>query len=110
MVESLPGGPASPQEPNKQEEYKEEYNESVKIFSESLKEYHGTTQLQKKMMLKNAMSKSLEAMGDSANAMVNKELQAHKEKLQQDYNEYTSHESDEGYDTLQKDLESMDHE
>lgn len=108
MADSVQGGPASPQRPNANEEYKHEYNESVKIFSESLQEYHGTTEFQKKAMLKDAMSKSLQAMGDSAAGMLNQELQAQKEKLQSDYESYTAHESEKGYETLQDDLKSME--
>lgn len=92
---------------NKQEEYKKEYQESVRIFSESLNEYHGTTEFQKKAMLKKAMSKSLQAMGDSAAGMLNKELQAQKNQLQNDYDSFTSHESEEGYERLQGDIQSM---
>ncbi|MCF7806501.1 MAG: hypothetical protein K9M07_07825 [Simkaniaceae bacterium] len=103
MVQGIEGDPS----PKERVEYQKEFHESVSLFSKALNEYHSSKEVHKKVVLKDVMSKALQAMGDSAAALVNKELIAEKKKLETDFHNYTTHETASGYQKLQEDLEEI---
>lgn len=96
-----------PKQPDENVTYREDFNQSVDLFAKSFDAYQGAKEPHKKEVLDDVMQKALHAMGQSAAGMLNKELQAKKEKLQQDLEAYTSSSTDENRTKVEDDISSL---
>ncbi|MEX0961330.1 MAG: hypothetical protein WDZ28_00525 [Simkaniaceae bacterium] len=93
--------------PKDMQSYKQEFHKSVDIFKESLEEYHQTGEGPKKEAFKKAMDESLHIM-DQLGPIFSKEIQQQKATLEGHYSDFTSKESDSGFNQLETDIKSLD--
>jgi len=89
--------------------YKQEFDKSVTIFEESLDGYHKADGVGKKAEFKKAMDESLHVM-DQLGPIFSKEIQSQKAALEKDYSDYTAGGSEESFQKLHKDIDSLKHE
>jgi hypothetical protein len=87
--------------------YREEFSRGIKLFQEALENYNTSTEPHQKKEFKKVMNESLNAMNEMVNVALRKDEQNKIEKLQRDYDVFSSNESSQSYNALQKDISSL---
>ena len=90
-----------------QEVYKQEWDRSIEIFEKSFEGLESSQSEPQKNMYQKALKESLQAMQDSASALMNKELLIKKEKLDGDLQEYLNDPSQDHSRQVHEDLDNL---
>lgn len=88
--------------------YRQEVKQGVDIFQKSFKEAAETKDFpEKKDLFDKSAKEAMQAIGDAAKALMNKEILAQKEKLEKDYNDYQRDPSAENSKKIAEDIKSF---
>lgn len=94
--------------PEMQKTYHKEFNEGVKLFQKSLKEYEHTSDDNKKAAFKNVMDQALTIMNQSARGFLDpKAREEISTKLQNDYQNFLNNDTPTTYKKLNSDLNHL---
>lgn len=87
--------------------YRNEFSKGAELFKDALENYDKSTIPRQKEEFKKVMDKTLNVMNETFNVALRKADPKQREKLVEDYKEYTKESTSQGYDRLHSDIESI---
>ena len=89
--------------------YRMEFQQGVKLFQNSLKEYESAGDFaKKKEMLKDVMDKALDVVNQSAKGFLSQnEAKIQRDRLVADYNDFIKNDNPDSFKKLNQDLERL---
>jgi len=89
-------------------QYRREVKEGLEIFNKSFQDGAKTKKFpEKKALFEKSTREAMNAIGDAAKALMNKEILAQKEKLEKDYDHYLMEPTPENQKQVEKDIEGF---